>query len=100
MPRAKKKETAAEATPKKAVKVTAAVKAPEQPEPELQAAVAAYVQYQGEELDISVLAENAKTAFAAEHADVKIAEVRLYVKPEERAAYYVINGEFNGCVKY
>ena len=31
---------------------------------------------------------------------MRITDMKLYVKPEEHAAYYVINGEFNGKVPF
>ena len=27
-----------------------------------------------------------------------LADIKVYVKPEESAAYYVINGEITGCI--
>ena len=52
------------------------------------------VQFGGQETDMAAVIENAKKAFEAEGNKVSsIKEIRIYVKPEENAAYYVINGE-------
>ena len=59
-----------------------------------------YVQYQGEEEKIEDLVAAAKAAFAAEHARTKVTDLKLYIKPEERAAYYVVNEKFAGRVDF
>ena len=59
-----------------------------------------YVQYQGEEEKIEDLVAAAKVAFAAEHARTKVTDLKLYIKPEERAAYYVVNEKFAGRVDF
>ena len=59
-----------------------------------------YVQYQGEEEKIEDLAASARAAFAAEHPRTKITGLKLYIKPEERAAYYVVNEKFAGRVDF
>ena len=70
-----KKETTKKATTKKSV------------EP------AVVVQFGGQEVDMATVIENAKKAFEAEGNKVSsIKEIQIYVKPEEYAAYYVING--------
>ena len=70
-----KKETTKKSTTKKAV------------EP------AVVLQFGGQEVDMGTVIENAKKAFEAEGNKVSsIKEIQIYVKPEEYAAYYVING--------
>ena len=70
-----KKETTKKSTTKKAV------------EP------AVVLQFGGQEVDMATVIENAKKAFEAEGNKVSsIKEIQIYVKPEEYAAYYVING--------
>ena len=59
-----------------------------------------YVQYQGAEEKVEDLAAAAKAAFAAEHPRTSITDLKLYVKPEERAAYYVVNEKFAGRVDF
>ena len=55
-----------------------------------------YIQFAGAEYNLDDIKANAKKAWAEEtgkkESDVK--EIQIYVKPEEHAAYYVINGEF------
>lgn len=50
-----------------------------------------YVQYQETEAEIAALVEAAKADFKAKKKRTPITDLRLYVKPEERAAYYVVN---------
>ena len=57
----------------------------------------AYVlQYQEAEISLDDLAEAAKAAFHAEKKRTLVTELKLYIKPEEHAAYYVVNGTFSG----
>ena len=58
------------------------------------------VQFAGEEVDVLRLAEQAKAAFRQEKKRTAIRSFRLYVKPEDRAAYYVINDEFDGKIDF
>ena len=77
-----KKETVKKAAPAK--KATTAKKAVEP---------AVVVQFGGQEVNMATVIENAKKAFEAEGNKVSsIKEIQIYVKPEEYAAYYVING--------
>lgn len=57
-----------------------------------------FVQYQGGEISVDALTEAAKEAFHAEKKRTLVTSLRLYVKPEENAAYYVINGEHEGKI--
>ena len=59
-----------------------------------------YVQYQDAEEKVEDLVAAAKAAFASEHPRTKVADLKLYVKPEERAAYYVVNEKFAGRVDF
>ena len=54
------------------------------------------LQYQEAEIELDALAEAAKAAFRAEKKRTLVTDLKLYLKPEERAAYYVINGEYSG----
>ena len=54
------------------------------------------LQYQGEDVDLDAIAEAAKAAFKAEKKRSLVTDLKIYLKPEERAAYYVINGSFSG----
>lgn len=72
---APKKEAAKKAEPKKEVKARV------------------FVQYLGREISIDALAAEAKKAFvAAGHKEEEIETIDIYVKPEENAAYYAVNG--------
>ena len=61
---------------------------------------AIYVQYEGSEAVIDDLIEAAVADFRKEKKRAQIIEFKLYVKPEERAAYYVINGAYDGKIEY
>lgn len=58
------------------------------------------VQFQGTEVDMDTLVEVAKADFRQEKKRTPITGLKLYVKPEERTAYYVINEKFNGSVSF
>lgn len=58
------------------------------------------VQFQGAEVDLDTLVEAAKADFRQEKKRTPITDLKLYVKPEERTAYYVVNGKFNRSVAY
>ena len=52
-----------------------------------------FVQYLGKEISTDALAAEAKKAFvAAGHKEEEIETIDIYVKPEENAAYYAVNG--------
>ena len=57
---------------------------------------AVFVQYLGREADMDTLVESAKAAFHSENQRAPITDLKLYVKPEENAAYYVINETYSG----
>ena len=57
------------------------------------------VQYQNLEVTTETVEERVKAQFAAEgHRVGTIKKLNIYVKPEEYAAYYVINDKFTGRV--
>ncbi len=59
-----------------------------------------YVQFAGEEFAVQDVMEKAKAAYVAEgHRASAIKSVRLYIKPEERRAYYVINEKAAGSIE-
>lgn len=58
-----------------------------------------FVQFAGEEYVVEEVMEKAKAAYIAEgHRACAIKSVRLYIKPEERKAYYVINDKAAGSI--
>ncbi|MGN0164597.1 MAG: DUF6465 family protein [Lachnospiraceae bacterium] len=85
--------------PKAEVKTAApAKKAPAKKAPAKKAEVkkAVYLQYAGLEKSVDELVKEAVAA-----AKVEVKDVTVYVKPEEKAAYYVINGgEETGKVEF
>ena len=73
----------------------AAVKAPAQKVEEV------YLQFAGEQWCTSALTEQAKATYVAEgHRASAIKKLELYVKPEERRAYYVINEKATGSIEF
>ena len=58
------------------------------------------MQYQDIEIDMGTLAETAKADFHTTKKRTLITELKLYVKPEERMAYYVINGKYEGKISF
>ena len=59
-----------------------------------------FVQFAGEEFVVEDVMDKAKAAYVAEgHRACTIKSVRLYIKPEERKAYYVINDKAAGCIE-
>ena len=57
-----------------------------------------FVQFQEGETSIDALIEAAKADFHAAKKRTLITAMKLYVKPEEHAAYYVINESYEGKV--
>lgn len=93
---AETKETAKparEKKPSRAAKKAAAKAAKEELVPEV------FIQYQGNEAIVADVIEKAKNEFVAEgHRASSIKSLQVYLKPEEFAAYYVINQKFAGRV--
>ena len=59
-----------------------------------------FVQFAGEEFVVEDVMEKAKAAYVAEgHRACAIKSVRLYIKPEEKKAYYVINDKAAGSIE-
>ena len=54
------------------------------------------IQYQDRETDLTALVEAAKAAFHEEKKRALITDLKLYIKPEEHMAYYVINESYTG----
>ena len=48
----------------------------------------------------TAVVEAAKAGFRQEKKRTPITDLKLYVKPEERTAYYVVNETFNGSVAF
>ena len=59
-----------------------------------------FVQFQELELNVNALSDEAKAKFRVEKKRTPITDLKLYIKPEERAACYVINEQFNGKLDF
>ena len=57
------------------------------------------VQYNGQEIDLAAVEADVKKNWKdAGHKLTEIADLDIYVKPEEAKAYYVVNKEVEGSV--
>lgn len=59
-----------------------------------------FLQYQGGETGLDTLVEAAKAEFRTAKKRTLITDLKLYVKPEEHIAYYVINGSYEGKISF
>ena len=59
-----------------------------------------FVQFQGGEISIAALVDAAKDDFRQAKKHARITGIKLYVKPEEYTAYYVINEGHEGKVTF
>ena len=85
---AAKKPAAKKAAPKKATAVKTAAK---------KVAETLVIQAAGNEWDVDAVKEQVIAAYvAAGHQRSGISSLTVYIKPEERKAYYVINGKTSG----
>lgn len=55
-----------------------------------------YVEFAGKQIATEELADKVREAYKAEGNKARIKSIEIYVKPEENAAYYVINGNAEG----
>lgn len=58
------------------------------------------VQFQGSDVDLSILVEAARADFRQTKKRTPITDLKLYVKPEEHMAYYVVNEKHSGSISY
>lgn len=91
-------ETPVKKTTKKATTKKAAAKAEEDAEKKPAArkrkpTTEVFVEFGGVQVSASEIIEKAQEAFAAANEGVAVKTISIYVKPEENAAYYVVNGE-------
>ena len=85
------------AAPKAAVKTTTTKTAKTAKEA---ASQNVYIQFAGKEVKAEDLVEQVKALWTAEgHRASSIKSLEVYVKPEDMAAYYVINGKENGKIE-
>ena len=89
-------EATTKTTPAKTEKVTEkATKTTKKAATKKEMTEAVFVQYAGQEYDINEIRAAVKKAWTEETGkkESDITEIQIYVKPEEAAAYYVVNGE-------
>lgn len=92
---AKKDTTKKETVKKETAKKETAKKAPVKKE----ATVDVFVQFAGNQVSTASVEERVKAAYVAEgHRASAIKNLKIYIKPEENAAYYVINEDNVGRV--
>lgn len=59
------------------------------------------LQYSGSEWDLSEIKEKVIASFVSDgHRRGNIKKLTLYLKPEERMAYYVVNDKISGSVNF
>ncbi len=85
--KAVKETKAAPKAVKKTPKAEKAVKETKEAAP----AVKVFVEYQGKQMDMDAILEAVKAA-----AGKRVKSLEVYVKPEDGAAYYVVNGKDSG----
>ena len=57
-----------------------------------------FLQYDANQVDIDAVVAEAKKAFKDAKGRVAIKSCQVYLKPQEGAAYYVINEDFTGKI--
>lgn len=57
-----------------------------------------YLQYEGKEISQEEVSQKVLEQFRSMYEDIAAKKMDLYMKPEENAAYYVINGEYTGKI--
>ena len=103
-PAAKKTTTKKAATKKTTAAKTTAKEKPETEKKETKRKVTrkpaktVVLQYLGKEIDEAEITERAIAQFSALEGGVAVKKITLYLKPEEEAAYYVINDQYTGKV--
>ena len=61
-----------------------------------EAKVSMFFEFNGVKVPAEEIIENVKATYKAEGGTKEIETLEIYVKPEENAAYYVVNGELEG----
>ena len=90
---------AAKETAKTVKETAASVKRTAKKEYARQALKETYVQVNGNEYKQSEILEKVEASFIeAGHKLTALKNLQLYIKPEDNAAYYVVNGEITGKV--
>ena len=66
---------------------------PKKEEKKIEPVLKTIVQADGKDIDVSTIAADALKAYKSVHKRKIVNEFVVYVKPEENAAYYTVNGE-------
>lgn len=66
---------------------------PKKEEKKAEPIIRTIVQADGKDIDVSTIAADALKAYKSVHKRKIVNEFVVYVKPEENAAYYTVNGE-------
>ena len=102
---APKKAAAPKAVKAEAPKAAAKTEAPKAPAKKAAApkktetVIKTIVQANGQEYDVSSVAEKALKGYKSVHKRKVVNEFVVYVKPEENAAYFTVNGEGDDSYK-
>ena len=56
------------------------------------------MQFQGADTNLDTLAETAIAKFHEQKKRTRVTSLKLYIKPEERKAYYVVNEKYTGDI--
>ena len=57
------------------------------------------IQYDGLESNLTEIYERVKSTYVASGHDIDtFEEIKLYIKPQDFTAYYVVNGDYTGKV--
>ncbi len=98
-PKAEVKKEAAKKEAKKAPAKKTATKKAAAPKKEVKNETVITLQFYGNDVTVAAVEEKVKAAFVAEgHKAGAIKTLNIYLKPEESAAYYVINDKHAGRV--
>ncbi len=61
-----------------------------------EAKTSVYIEFNGAKVAVDEVVENVKATYKANGGKAAIKTLEVYVKPEEQAAYFVVNGELEG----
>lgn len=60
--------------------------------------VTSFVEFAGNQYDVENILDNVKKDFKAKNKSKALEDLKVYIKPEEGAAYYVANSDYPGRV--
>lgn len=59
-----------------------------------------FIEYQGNQTDMNTLVEAVRADFRSVKKRTLITNLKMYVKPEENAVYYVVNESYQGKISF